>query len=249
MNEHPLALFIHLVQQDRLAKQLEHQRQQLSDQILLLQTEQNSYKQAVEDAQKALDNAQKDVDAQEKLMSALETRARAIKVKLEHAESSKEYFSLTKELEAINSTQNAQEPKVLEAWKILEKSQEQIALLKNQLGDKLGVLDKNIEQKQVMLDELTEKRAQYFVQRENFLPHVHEEWLSKYNRMLSSIDDPVVPVVNGQCSGCSYIVTSQDNVRLDHKALIECKNCFRLLYLLERMQGDAISVANSLSAL
>lgn len=58
-----------------------------------------------------------------------------------------------------------------------------------------------------------------------------EEWLEKYAIMRARINDPVVPVFDGNCSACFYKISVQDMQFLKHRKLIQCKDCFRLLYL------------------
>ncbi len=67
---------------------------------------------------------------------------------------------------------------------------------------------------------------------------VPNEWLEKYSHMRLRVIDPVVPVMFGGWSACSYAVTEQELVRLKRKALIQCKGCFRLLYMQEVMNVE-----------
>lgn len=66
---------------------------------------------------------------------------------------------------------------------------------------------------------------------------VPAEWLEKYATMRARVTDPVVPVINGDCSACFYQVSTQDMQQLRHRKLLQCKDCFRLLYLPE-VQGN-----------
>ena len=69
-------------------------------------------------------------------------------------------------------------------------------------------------------------------QKEGLVPH---EWLEKYEMMRSRVADPVVQVTQNSCGACYQMLTNQDLVRARHGALMQCKKCFRLLYIPESM--------------
>lgn len=69
-------------------------------------------------------------------------------------------------------------------------------------------------------------------QKEGLVP---AEWLEKYEMMRSRVADPVVQVTQDSCGACYQLLTSQDLVRAKRGALIQCRKCFRLLYLPEIM--------------
>jgi predicted nucleic acid-binding Zn-ribbon protein len=60
---------------------------------------------------------------------------------------------------------------------------------------------------------------------------VPQGWLEKYAIMRTKVTDPVVPVINNSCSACFYDVIGQDLQELRKKKLLQCKECYRFLYL------------------
>ena len=65
---------------------------------------------------------------------------------------------------------------------------------------------------------------------------VPSEWLDKYMHMRMRVSDPVVPIMRRGCSACFYTIPDHEMLRLQRRALVQCKGCFRLLYMQEAME-------------
>ena len=70
---------------------------------------------------------------------------------------------------------------------------------------------------------------------------VPEEWLEKYTIMKAQVSDPVVPITQETCSACFYALTNQDIICARRGRLLQCKGCYRLLYLLEAMETETLN--------
>jgi predicted nucleic acid-binding Zn-ribbon protein len=57
-----------------------------------------------------------------------------------------------------------------------------------------------------------------------------QEWQARYVSMQRLVPDPIVPVVSGLCSSCFYQIIARDVTLLKKQEILECKNCYRLLY-------------------
>ena len=57
-----------------------------------------------------------------------------------------------------------------------------------------------------------------------------------YERMKGRVYDPVVPMSQDSCSVCFYGLTPRDLQMLKQNGLLQCKDCFRLLYLEDAVQ-------------
>lgn len=64
---------------------------------------------------------------------------------------------------------------------------------------------------------------------------IPQEWLIKYEKMKKAISNPVVPVQNGFCSSCLYKISNADLDSIRHNKLVECRDCFRILYMQENI--------------
>ena len=62
----------------------------------------------------------------------------------------------------------------------------------------------------------------------------------KYAVMRAKVTDPVVPVIDGSCSACFYKISPQDMQLLARRKLVQCKDCFRLLYLVEAQKQKSV---------
>jgi len=246
MSEHPLALFIAFVENDRHIREMLHHILEQEKQIVSLQQEQDVIRQSVAEADQALRNAHKEVRQQESLMDTLEGRAKVVKKKLEETNFVKEFSALTKEVETIGHAQHVQETNVLNAWRALEKAERTQVMLKNESMSKQSNLAEQINNNQSIVQKVRHDYNERIAQREKLAHEVQKEWLEKYNRMLESVPDPVVPVINSMCSACSYSMTVHDMMRLERNALLECKGCFRFLFLPEKLHRTMQSKGSSL---
>jgi len=245
VTEHPLRLFINFVEDDHLIVEFESQIEALKAQIASLLGEQAEHQQTLEKAERAIVDAHKEVDAQELQMNSLGDQAKVIARKLENTANPKEFFSLTKELEAIQHQQLAQEEVVLQAWRLLEKNQADSARIKDQFKQKEEENAQQLIKKQQELEQVQKEFEAVQAQRLKDAVSVPEEWMSKYIKMRESVKNPVVPARNGFCSACSHIITTQDLVRLSKNALIECKGCFRFLFSPERLAAMKANERNA----
>jgi predicted nucleic acid-binding Zn-ribbon protein len=231
MSEHPLALFIEFTENDRRIHTLNDRITKVGYQLTEQKKKFEELDTAVANAQRAAVDAQKNVDAQELEMSSLDTRGRALQKKLDATSSPKEYSSLSKELAALNQERLAQETAVVDAWRVLEKAQDFVKTIKNDLGGNKDTVKQDTEKLRKIEHEMVAEREVYEKKRDDYLPRIPAEWLEKYNTMRNSVDDPVVAVDNNACGACSHHITMPEKMRLERSALIECKNCYRFMYL------------------
>src|SRR5436190_11324900 len=178
----------------------------------------------------------KNVDLQELEMKVLDEKEREKKKLFDTLSDYKEYQAVKNEIEAIQRLQVNQEKVVLDAWNQLENVQ---ALLEKRKKESINIvqqldeeLSKVIQEKEMFTGELSDIKNQ----REAKIIGIPEEWLEKYNVMGQRIHNPVVAIEHQSCSGCYQQLIAQDLIRARHGALLQCKKCFRLLYLSETME-------------
>lgn len=183
------------------------------------------------DVKIAKDQARKAVDEKELYMKVLESKELELKEKMSVLSNQKEYKSLQKELYVLNEKRLHHEQELLVLWNkydLFEKSYEtkfqshEHAL--SQLNNELALNQKEIAQLTTQLD-------QTLIQRELKLQPVPQEWLDMYVNMKGRVSNPVVPVVGQACDACFYSVTSRDLQALKKNQLLQCRDCYRLLYI------------------
>lgn len=176
-------------------------------------------------------NAKKLVDEHELKMKDLQVVEKQKKEFLDRVENQKEYAAIKKEISQIQSEQQTHEKILLDAWNKLENlEKEQHAFLEGS-EKKRAELTHSREEVVSKIESLRQEYSTHMHQRANMEKNVPQEWLDKYFLMRERVVDPVVPVIQGNCSSCFYAVPSQDVGIIRRGKLVQCKDCYRLLYL------------------
>ncbi len=240
MTQTPFEQFIMLVQVDQKINSLNATIASLTKENAQIVLQDAANKQALDVMKNKFHDIRKEVDAKELEMKTLDQQEADKKKRLENVANHKEYQSIKSEIDKIKKAQHDLEQVLVDAWN-------QAELAKKELEGAV----KNYEQQEQTANQNKEKNNQHIeqingeiatlmadrVQKEKGIP---EEWLQKYAVMRSRVTDPVVPVVDGSCSACFYKVSAQDMQALKHRKLMQCKDCFRLLYLPEaQLKNDA----------
>ncbi|HVW99604.1 MAG TPA: hypothetical protein VHA52_04060, partial [Candidatus Babeliaceae bacterium] len=55
-------------------------------------------------------------------------------------------------------------------------------------------------------------------------------WLNRYQSMKNSVENPAVPVIDGQCSACFYTLLPKEIIALERQRLLNCNDCYRFLF-------------------
>lgn len=224
-------MFIELINFDQQGISLEHQLKQAQQDIAALESQERESLKKAELLHRLVYDAKKNVDAKELEMKSLEQAELEKKERLKHMTGHKEYKSVKIEIDRLNQQQHALEQELLVAWKQLESAQktheEQTVGIKNRSQE----LHDIIQTKKTQIDELVASIAQQTSIRQEKAKTVPAEWLEKYAMMRTQVQDPVVPVQQGSCSACFYKVTEHDMQQLRRNKLMQCKDCYRFIYL------------------
>ena len=183
------------------------------------------------DVKHAKDQARKAIDEKELYMKVLDVKESEMKHKLDSVSNQKEYKSLEKEVVVLNEKRLQHEQDLLSIWNrfdILDKSYEAKHQTYQNLVDTMNrqmqEAQKEISQSAVQLDGLE-------TERELKLQGVPQEWLDMYVNMDGRVSNPVVPVVSESCDACFYSITPRDLQMLRQNKLLQCRDCYRLLYM------------------
>lgn len=231
MTESPFQTFIDFITFDREIVALEAQLNTIAHQIHTLKQQDYAVRHEQEVAKQQVHDAQKEVDAQELEMKSLDQQEAEKKSRLENVTNHKEYQSIKAELERVKTKQHDLEQILLQAWNALESS-------KKSYDHKVAESAKSLEQFQQELQTKEGEKADLMARINSLMQQrpekekaVPAEWLEKYAAMRSRVANPVVPVVNGNCSACFYKVSEQDMMMLNRNKLLQCKDCYRFLYI------------------
>lgn len=183
------------------------------------------------DVKHAKDQARKAIDEKELYMKVLDAKESEMKHKLDSVANQKEYKSLQKEVAVLNEKRVQHEQDLLSIWNrfdVLDKSYE----AKHQAYQNL--VDTMNGQMQETQKEITQSALQLHqleTERELKLQGIPQEWLDMYVNMKGRVNNPVVPVVSESCDACFYSITPRDLQILRQNKLLQCRDCYRLLYI------------------
>ncbi len=235
MNEHPFTAFIDLISLDQEIRTTHEtiatlknetdeflaQKQELIDRL-------DQFKQHVHELKKKVHEhelAIKELDSKEKEKKSL----------MEQAQNAKLYQPLKKEIDQLKQAQHEAESDLMGIWNKLELSQKELKEQQASYNSKIEDLHTQISTKKDQIEALKKAVGEKTAQRPAKEAGVPTEWLDKYTHMRMRVADPVVPVMREGCSACFYTITNQEMIKLKRRALVQCKSCFRLLFLQEAM--------------
>lgn len=230
MKEFPFHTFLNLVTFDRTIAVLEETIERKEAQLEQVQQQLQAHEQLQQQLKTAEHTAQKAVDLQELDVKTLDIRIAKIKYNLDNVANPKEYASLSKELAKAQLEQQELETSLLDAWHTLEASQRDVQRSQSTYREQQAEITAQLAALQQEINGCDEQMAALLAQRAEKQVGIPEEWLQKYEMMRNRITDPVVPIADKNCSGCAYVLSEQDLMRLSNRALLQCKHCFRFLY-------------------
>lgn len=234
MSESPLQLFINLIEFDQSLIKIENKISALQEQLLSLSQQKQKLQKSLESLKNNVTSVRKEVDAQELEMKQLDERLARKKEQLENVTGHREYLSLKTEVDLIRKQQHDLEEGLIGIWNTLESAQKEYDTSISGTQEQIKTIDSNEQELQHQLAKLNDELALLTTQRAEKQHRIPEEWLEKYAAMRAKIPDPVVSAEGGSCGGCAFFISDQEMQQLRHHKLVQCKSCFRLLYLAPR---------------
>jgi len=236
MADHPFAALLDLITFDDTIRHMHEQVDALKTDVVAIQVQQKEALESLELKRRKMLDAKKAVDEFELRMKELAVAEQQKKDRLDEAEDHRVYRALRTEIESVQRTQQNTETALLAAVNTYDSAHKEFEGQKQGYGARNAELDaalKEAEAKIMSLSADIVESEKVRVKREEKVP---EEWRERYAAMRMRVEDPVVPILEEECSACFQPVTSQDMIRLTRGALIQCQGCFRLLYIKEVMQ-------------
>jgi len=231
MNEVPLQSFIDLINFDQGIHTIQEKVEQIAHETELLQQEEACLTQQLKSVRQRTAELRKEVDIKERAMKELDQSEAEKKSKLELVGGYKEYQSIKAEISSLKQAQHDYEEVLIAAWNTAENAEKEYEEQKNLYDQQVKKIYELIEEKnktKVELESQLQERSQQRLEKEKLVP---AEWLEKYVIMRNHVHNPVVPVMNNSCSACFYLITEQDLNLLRRRKLLQCKDCYRFLYL------------------
>ena len=174
-------------------------------------------------------------------LKELEVKLKDVRRKLESVSNNREYQSLYSEMNLLNVRQDELEQSLIATWNSFETAQRACDTIEKKHSQQVAALNTHIQEIQEKKDAIMAEIASMNALRSDKLVGVPEEWLEKYAAMRSRVADPMVPVQYESCSACFQTIIDQDMLRLKRCALLQCKGCYRFLFLKEAMEQQGVS--------
>lgn len=225
--------FIDLIQFDQETMNLNKKVAQLTRELDSLQEQQKNLTGQLETMHDALFSARKEVDAKELEMKELDQQEKEQKKRLDKAKNEKEYRSSKAEIEMLKSKQTELEVQLVGVWHKLEQAEKGHTKQKEEVEKEHAALQVGLKETQEALVQTNKDIERQTKERKEKSAGVPEEWLEQYASMADRVTDPAVPVEQESCSACFHMLSSEDMILLSRNKLLQCKGCYRFLYLPE----------------
>lgn len=231
MEQKPFAAFLDLISLDQKIHTIQKEILVMRKRLEGITFKQQEFMQRIVDVQSSIDTLRVQITLQEKEMQDIDQQEKTKKKLLATLSGYREIKALQSEIEALQRSQLEYEHLTMQSWNKLEHAlkekariEETHAQMATTLNEEIALIESDILSQTHSLNELLQDRPK-------IITMVPAEWIEYYTMMTSKISDPVVPVEQESCSACFNSIAKQDMLRLQKKALLKCKTCFRLLYL------------------
>lgn len=233
MTLNPFQAFIDLITFDKSVIALEQSIEQKQADIQAVEKNIEQLDAQLEASKQKYTSAKKNVDAHELVMKEFNQAESDYKKKLDTVQNQKEYKAVTTELEAVQAKQQEQEVVLLGAWNTFEQAEKLHKQKEDEINTQKAELEKQLKDATDALEAARKELAGTEQERASKTAGVNPEWLEKYAAMRARVSNPVVPVQSGMCTACFLSLPAQMIADLRHNKLLQCKQCYRFLYLEE----------------
>jgi predicted nucleic acid-binding Zn-ribbon protein len=231
MEESPFHAFLSLVHFDQETNKLRAHVQKVQQEIKHIDHEKHLLDQKLIVVKQEWQNARKSVDEHELTMKALEDERVRKMALLEQVASGKEQQALRKEIDTIKQKQHIIEQQLINVWNTLDTSKKAYEACNKSLEPEHVKFDAQHAKEEARAYELINLIQSRETERETKIKGLPHEWLEKYAMMRMVVEDPVVPVLQDSCSSCYSHLSKQELSDLRRNVLLQCKGCFRFLYI------------------
>ncbi|EKD48517.1 MAG: hypothetical protein ACD_64C00269G0002 [uncultured bacterium] len=239
MNEHPFTAFIDLISLDQQIRTIHQKITTLTQETETHLSEKKKIVDRLEQFKQHVHDLKKVVHEKELSIKAIDALEKQKKAQLDNFKSAKEYQPLKKEIDRLKQEQHDTEASLMAIWNKLEGAQKELDEQKASYSSKIEELHTAIAQQHDQIAQLQTELTRKKSERPSKEAGIPQEWLDKYTHMRMRVEDPVISLLDDNCSACYYTVANQELIRLKRRAIVQCKGCFRLLYMKEAMNPES----------
>lgn len=199
--------------------------------------EMQDHQRRIDELQKKIVETKKQEDRHNLDLKSNEADINKLLLQLTQAKTNEEYSALNKRIEEERKQNSALEDMILNLMAETEQMQAELASVKQrqQIEQKeLAAFEAKIASDISVIDRRIEEHRKKAAEIEKT---IDPDIMDKYRRVFERMNGDVLAAVDGKtgiCLGCHLPVTKQDiNLILADNAIIFCKSCNRILYLVE----------------
>jgi predicted nucleic acid-binding Zn-ribbon protein len=230
MSHQSLKKFIDLITFDQQLISLQKKSQDTQKNIVQHQEQIQQEKDKTVKAELKEQELQKQLGQQEVFLQELQNKEQNLLKSIEKVSGSREYDAGIRELEHIHVSQASEEQKLLQLHNKINNLKKEIALGLEQSQEQIVKLEQAIEQDKQNLELLNNELSVIDAARSEKVQGIAPDWLEMYEMMRGRVSDPVVALQQDSCSSCFYGLTPRDLQIVRQKGVIQCKDCYRILY-------------------
>lgn len=231
MNGNAFTALIDLVDFDQKTIFLQNNITKLINDISLAEKQKDNLDNVIQKAKKTFHDIQKEVDLSELEIKGYEQQIKEKKVKLDETSNQKEYSAYKKEIQQLQDKQHECEEPLVSSWNALELAKQEYKKQEEGYEKNLALMESAIEQINKNIEQAKIDLQEHISKRDEKVKFVPKDWLEKYEILGARVADPIVTVDRGSCTACFYDVTPQNMLELKNGKLIQCKGCYRFLYI------------------
>lgn len=232
MNQDLSEELIRLVEFDQETRTFLHKKEICISEVSRLTAERDELMLSIQTFQSEMHNAKKEVDNFELAIKELEDKEREKRKRLDSVANQREYYSLRAELDTLLNERAHIESALVDAWNRLENGEKKFIELQRNVVAREKELETAISDARTCMSDVEHELEQRSLKRAVLLGGIQPEWLDSYESMRLHVPNPLVPLAEGGCSACFYPVSNQDRRSLQAGKLLQCKGCYRFLYVL-----------------
>lgn len=231
MNNNAFNALIDLVDFDQKTIFLQNSISKLIDETSRFEKQKNNLDVVLERAKKVFHDSQKEVDSSELEIKGYDQQVKEKQAKLNSTTNQKEYNSYKKEIQMLQEKQHECEEPLIHSWNKLEQAKLEYKKQEEGYEKNLAQIDAEIIESNKSIEQARNDLQEHIGKRDEKVKLVPKDWLEKYEVLGTRVSDPVVPADRGSCTGCFYDITPQAMLELKSGKLVQCKGCYRFLYI------------------
>ena len=231
MNHAQRDIFVDLVLIDHEILDIIHKKELNRAEISGLESRVTEYKASLLDAQETLSIVKKKLHIQELESNALDLRRNTTQKNLDQTMQAKDFFALTTELEALKKNSGLTEEILFALWEEHETAEKTYTELQDTEKELLPALEKEIKILSKRIVDLDFEQQKNQEARLLKAPYVIPELYDQYENLRKTTPYAAIPMEKDSCSSCFYPINSADRDLLLRSQIVQCKDCYRLLYV------------------